>query len=312
MRHFRILSVLIGCTATLSSCVQGAGEQSALLRGDQAYAAADYEEALAEYRLAVVEGGSAPRTLARVGHTYALLGRVEESVEHYRQAFRQDSRWADQAAADLLALARRLVAQDDHFGAASAVQAASEFRPGITVSELALPLARHYFQSGEFDLALPLYQRAMTAVPPDSAATIVFELAQAYEEVGDCRRALVFFDRFRETASRSQRSEADWHIGNCSYRLAQSLRRQGQDGEALRHLETTIRMGEPMTILPRAYFEKGDILALRGECDAALEAFRDVLRADPGSGALADRARERVDAIRFGPGPGERDPYPLC
>lgn len=237
-----------------------------------------------------------------MGHTYAVLGRVEEAAEFYRQAFRQDARWGDQAVADLLALARRLDAQRDRFGAASAVQAAAELRPGISVPDLALPLARHYFQAGELERALPLYQRAMAAAGPEERADITFELAQAYEEMGNCERALVFFDRFREIESGSRRRESDWHIGNCSFRLAQQLRRQGAHGTALRHLQTTIRMGEPRNLIPAAHFEKGDILADWGECAAALEALREVLRLEGGNSAVANRARDRIDEIRFGGG----------
>jgi hypothetical protein len=86
-------------------------------------------------------------------------------------------------------------------------------------------------------------------------------------------------------------------------------RDEGDDEEALRHLETLLRIGEPRSHLPQGYFEKGEILGLRGECEAAIEAFMEVAVVDPaGSSPLVVRAEERIDQIRFGPDSGFRRP----
>ena len=62
-----------------------------------------------------------------------------------------------------------------------------------------------------------------------------------------------------------------------------------------------LRLGEPRAQLPRAYFEMGEVLAARGECDAAVEAFRRVREFDAsGNSPLVGRAQDRIDQIRFG------------
>jgi hypothetical protein len=69
--------------------------------------------------------------------------------------------------------------------------------------------------------------------------------------------------------------------------------------------QNTISIGEPRTSVAPAWFEIGEILAARGECSAAVRAFeqvREVLRQDQTNGILWDRARDRVDQIRFGRG----------
>ena len=295
----RVAAVLV--TVALGACTPSVGEYDAVLRGDRAFAAGDLEQALAEYRLAVLEGDPDSGVYGRLAHTYARLGRVDESADNYALAAEQDSLWADQAVADLVSLARDAAEQNDLYGVASAVQRAMEFRPGLTVSDLALPLARHYFRSGQPGRALPLFQRALAAAPPDSAPPIMYETALAYEEVGDCGRAVIFYERYRETLPRWQRTEVNWHLGNCSFQHGLTLLEEGQLESALRHLNVALEIGEPRSILGRAWFEKGQILSLMGACTEALEAYRQVPVVDvAGTGSLISRAEERIDEIRFG------------
>jgi hypothetical protein len=62
-----------------------------------------------------------------------------------------------------------------------------------------------------------------------------------------------------------------------------------------------LRIGEPQNLQAMGYFEKGEILGLRGECEASLEAFQQVGVMDlSGNSPLVARAEERIDQIRFG------------
>jgi tetratricopeptide (TPR) repeat protein len=276
------------------------------------------EEALAEYRLAYQGGDRSEPTLMRVAHAYSELGRVDDALGAYSEAVESNPDLADQAATDMVRLARRSQARGDRFGMATAVRAASTFQPGVTAPELALPLARHYSENGEHDRALPHYEQALAALPaPDSSPELVYETALAYEELGDCSTGLVYFEQYSELIPRWRRGEVNWHVGNCSYLLAAELWTQVPDSargldtedeqEVLRLLESTINLREPRNRLASAFFQKGEILALRGECDLAVAAFRQVLVEDPsGNSPLVMRARQRIDEIRFGPRIPER------
>ncbi|MBW3535999.1 MAG: tetratricopeptide repeat protein [Gemmatimonadetes bacterium] len=301
----RLLAV--ASVAALAACSPRASDDSAMVRGDRAFAAGDMEEALAEYRLAVRQGGDDdPDVLARVAHTFSRMGRVDEAREFYREAAERDERYRDQAVSDLVHLARDARSRSDRFQMASAVETALEFRPGLSVTDLALPLARHYFQAGEFGRALPFYQKALLAVS-DSTPEVVMEIGTAYHELGDCENGLVFFERFRDMVRPWERGEVDWYVGTCALELAQQKRRRAERDtdmeEALRLVERTLEVGEPRNVQGQAWFEKGEILSEMAQCDAALEAFRQVRMAESsGSGALVTRAEERIDEIRFGRG----------
>jgi tetratricopeptide (TPR) repeat protein len=186
------------------------------------------------------------------------------------------------------------------------VETALRMRPGIGVADMSLDLARHYFQAGEYGRALPFYQNALAEVADSATGDIVFEVGQAYEEIGDCEHALVFFERYRDMVRPWQRDEVDWYIGTCSFNLAREIRaeRDQTDPEreaALARMNRTIEVAAPRNIQGQAWFEKAEILSELGDCQGAMDAYAHVRTVD-NSAALIDRAQARFDEIRFGRG----------
>jgi tetratricopeptide (TPR) repeat protein len=298
-----VASLAVGLVA---ACAPGTTEQTSIRRGDQAFAEGRYDEALAEYRLAVRQGADDAPTLARVAHTYAVLDRVDDAGAFYVDAAAKDPGFVDQAVADLMVMAKDARTRKDRFAMASAVETAMRLRPGLGVSDMSIDLARHYFQNGEYGRALPFYQKALAEVGDSATSDIVFEVGQAYEEVGDCRHALIYFERFRGMVRPWQRDEVDWYIGSCAFNLARDVRTTGDVTEedlqgALTNIDRTLELGEPRNIQAQAWFEKGNILSDLGECQAAMDAYARVRTADA-AGGLVDRAQALFDEIRFGRG----------
>lgn len=296
--------LLAAAVVAMTGCGGAPPEEDSVRRGDLAFAVGKYDQALAEYRLAVRQGADDARALARVAHTYAMLGRVDDAGAFYAEAAARDSSYTDQAVSDLMRLARDAQARRDRFAMATAVETVLRLRPGVGVSDLAIDLARHYFRGGEYGRALPFYLTALTDPQHASNPETVFEVGQAYEEIGDCPHALPFFERFRQMARPNQLSEVDWHIGTCSLRLARELRTAPEpSSEALRKalslVERMLEVGEPSNMIPQAWFEKGLILSDLGDCGGAMDALAQVRTADS-AGSLAVRALNVYDEIRFG------------
>ena len=328
-RGWRASVLLVSAIATGACGGADDSLETASLRGDQEFARGDYVDALAEYRLALREDRSVGNVL-RAAHAYAVLGRVDEARTLYDEAVGEDSANVEQAVSDFVARAKQAFANQDSYGGASAMETALYFRPGIVVDELVLPMARHYSGSGEHGRALSLYLRALGDRRRDP--DIVFETALAHTEIGDCERAMGLFDEFVDLAPR-RRNETRWHVGTCAIQQARELIEQGAIDEALAraalaqadtagveadapemqldpaleqvigYLDLVVRLEEPRTMLPEAYFQKAEILARMGECEAAMDAYRMVPQVSvAGSELLARRARERVDQLRFGGG----------
>lgn len=331
-RPVPLVTLALALLAALAACVPTGADETALSRGDEAFARDSLDEALAEYRLAVRQGSDDPEALARVAHTYVRLEQVDEAWDFYRQAVEADESLTDQAVSDFVHLARTAADRGDRFLMASAMDAALTLRPGVTVEEMALPLARHYFGAGEYGRALPFYQRALS-VTNDSSPELVFEIGQAHEEIGDCEGALGFFERYRDMTPRWERSEVDWYVGSCAFQVAREKRVQArslQPGrtadtasstvpadsthpppasrrelleEALRLIDRTLEVQQPRNLLGQAWFERGEILAALGDCQGALDAFERVPEVEPSrDSALSRRAQERYDRIFFGRG----------
>jgi tetratricopeptide (TPR) repeat protein len=287
------------------ACAPGGAEENAVRRGDQAFARDSLEEALAEYRLAVNQGAEEPEVLSRVAHTFIAMGRIEEATDFYSRAAARDARWGDMGAADLVHLARAAAERDDPFQIAAAMEAARSLRPGLSARDLTLPLARHYLGVGNYGAAIPLYQRALDEADRTSP-DLVFEVAEAHREVDDCRSALVFFARYQELATESQRALANYNIGDCSVRLARAARSRGTQAsdlqEALQYLNRSLEVGEPRGIQGQVWYDKGEVLSLMLDCDGALDAFNQVRLYEAGSAPIVNRAQERIDQIRIGRG----------
>jgi tetratricopeptide (TPR) repeat protein len=179
-------------------------------------------------------------------------------------------------------------------------------RPGLGLGDLALPLARHHVRNGEYARALPLYQRALHRA--ESEPRILLEIGRAHEEIGDCRRALIHFERYRELAERSEWSEVEWNIGACALEVARELRAAENPStddlhDALAMVNRTIDVGEPRNLQGQAWFERGEIQAALGACEEAMDSFAQVRFVEAGGGvALVNRAQERYDLIKFGRG----------
>ena len=289
-----------------AACTAGSTEESSVRRGDEAFATEKYDEALAEYRLAVRQGADDASTLARVAHTYAMMDRVDDAGTFYAEAALKDSTVKDQAVADLMHMALKARERKDRFAMASAVEEALRIRPGIGVADMSLDLARHYYTQGEYGRALPFYTLALAEKADSATSEIVDEVGKAYEEIGDCEHALIFFERYRGMVRPWQRDEVDWYIGTCSFNLARDLmaerdRTQSELESALSRVNRAIEVGAPRNILGQAWFDKAEILSELGECQAAMDAYARVRAAD-NTASLVDRAQARFDEIRFGRG----------
>jgi tetratricopeptide (TPR) repeat protein len=295
---------LPGLLALAFACAPSGAEDSAVRRGDEAFARDSLEEALAEYRLAMRQGSEEPGVLARAAHTFIALGRIEEATELFLRAAAREPRWGDMGVSDLVRLARNASERNDRFQMAAAMDAARRLRPGLSAPDLTLPLARHYRVVGEYGRAVPLYRRALDEASSPSPS-LLFEIGETHREIGDCRSALIFFDHYQELAAPRDRARADFNIGDCSYSLARELRGRGGAlnlEEALGHIDRSLDVGEPRSVQGLAWFEKGEILSALGDCDGSMEAFTQVRYYESGPSPLVTRAQRRIDDVRYGRG----------
>lgn len=286
----------------------GCGEQgySSLDRGDRLLARGEAEAALAEYRLARRQRGEEIDVLLRLAHAHARRGDVGAAIEGYRRLVARDSSWRHQAALALTEAAREALERHGPDRMARTLEPLVAMGASLVPSDLRLELARHLAERQAFDRALPLLLSIEGRASGDTASGPGAErdllTARAYQELGGCRQALPYFERYLqgEEGGTAGRGGARWHYGSCLYEVAQRAWRDGRRRDALERVDRLIELGAPRTLMDRAHFLRGDLLAEGGRHEEALAAFEQVLRLNPArTGPLARSAQERVREIRY-------------
>lgn len=293
-------ALLLFPLAWLAAC---SDPEPAIVRGDRLWADSNYANALAEYRLALRQSGDDVGVQLRVAHAYAKTGQLERAKEAYDRLLLRAPEYRDQAIHDFLELAERARERGDRFGLAGGVEAALALRPELDVSAHAPQLARYHAEMGNARRSLEFYQRALASSSADSTPALLYEIALTLEGQGNCRAAIGYFMAYRQRVTRGRRAtEATWHAGNCAYELARQSHRAGNLTEALEQLALVTELGQPENIQDQAWFDRGEILFAIGRFDEALVAYQRVIELNRtrGGGQIVERARQRIDDIRFG------------
>jgi len=280
----------------LSAC---RSSEDALLRGDRYWADSNYVAALAEYRLAARQRED-PEVEARVAHAFALTGQLERARRTYEELIKAEPSYRDQAIFDYVSIAKSSLERGDRYGAARAADAALQLRPGLSLPEMDLTLARHYATIGDADRAAQFYRRALATAHDSTRASLLYEVASINERTGHCVEAMPYFRAFSE-ASSSQDSitEARWRMGTCGLERGRAAMAEGHAQEALELLQVTLDLGAPQNLLDQAWFERGEALMSLGQLNEAQTAYERVLELTPaGQSGLATRARRRLEELR--------------
>ncbi|MDT8436076.1 MAG: tetratricopeptide repeat protein [Gemmatimonadota bacterium] len=273
--------------------------ESAVQRGDRLLAAGEVDAAIAEYKLALRQEGPEPAILLRLGRAHARSGDVDEVLRHLSPLLAEDSAWAVPVAAELSEAARVAREEGSPENMARALGPVLDLGPGFVPRDLRLPLARQYASVNDWGRAVPLYLAAEEA--GDLEGEAVLELARAFQELGGCRAALPYFERYLAQAGRRERTGAMWQYGACLYEVAMADRVQGRRAESIERLDVLIEQGIPRTLLDRAHYARGEMHLETGDTEAAERDFLAVLELNPvRSGPLVRLAEERIREIRFG------------
>lgn len=188
-----------------------------------------------------------------------------------------------------------------------ALELADRFADRDLLALARLGQGRTLVKGGETSRGLALLDEAMVAITAGevgaTVAGIVFcAVIETCRDAFDVRRA----QEWTEAMTRWCGTQPDLvpYRGHCSIYRAEVLRLHGQWEEALDEaLRACERLGTPPAhpAVGMAHYEVGEMRRLRGEFEAAEEAYRQANRAgrspQPGLGSL-DLARGRVDTAR--------------
>ena len=291
--------LLTGSVFLFAVACGGGGQESAVERGDRLLASGHAEAAVAEYKLALRQLGQEPEVLLRLGHAYAATGDVDASLEYLRPLLESGREYQFQVAAELSEAARVARERGSPDNMARAMEPVLSLGIGMVPDDLRYPLAGYYAGLSDWNRAIPLYLAVLEGEEPPAPA--VLETARAFQEVGGCREALGYFERYLEAASRRDRAEATWEYGSCLYEVATADRAQGRPEDAADKLDRLIDQGVPRNLLDKAHYNRGEIRLQFDDLPGAESDFLAVLELNPvRTGSLVRLAEERIREIRFG------------
>ena len=281
------------------SCGGAATEHEML--GDRAYAALQYDDALVEYRLALVQRAEDPGLLAKVAASALHSGSLADAAVAYLVLAEggNEDRFAE-AADGLERVARAALEAGDTDALTAALGGLRQAAPGIALGSLAQQLAREIGDGPPSEDVLSVLAYAAAAAPDARVLdSLMYTYAAVLRQLGRCEEAVPVFEGLaRRRREPAVRESARAGLGYCAMLVARQFHGDLQlPLSAEEWYRRTIRGAEGTVYERRAYLGLGDVLFARGDYPGAAEAYESVLfEAAPGD-SLADVASQRLNML---------------
>lgn len=283
--------------ALLGACVRTAANHEAL--GDRAYVAGNHDEALTEYRLALVQAGTpSARLRAKAAGAALGAGDLAGAAAEYVALARADGGRVDEAAEGLERVARAASEVGDRPALQAGLAGLRELAPGRALGPLALRLAGATSNASAADQLGVLPLAAANAPDARIEDSLMYAYGQALVRVGRCDQAVgVFEGLVRRQRAGDVVPGATQSALSCAVRLGRTELQAGRLERAEDWFRRAVAHGDETPLGRSAYLGLGDVMLARGDLVGAAEAFQRVL-ADAQSGdSVAAEARERLNRI---------------
>jgi tetratricopeptide (TPR) repeat protein len=269
-------------------------------RGDEAYGAGRFGEALTEYRAALK---SAPdsRVWAKLGAAALHTGDLDVASDAYLRLAAEDPTRAAEAGEGLELVARAADRTGDAKRLESAVVGLGAIAPDRSVGRYALTLIRKPgAQANDLVAVLP---GAIAAAPDaETVDSLLAVYAMALRETASCDQALpVFQAALRRSRVPILRSRAEEGVAACSLNLGQRAEAGGRLQDATLWYAAAIRIDSSTTVGRRALVGYGDARLKLGDTIAGAMAYRAVAGDRVQSDSISQMAEDRLAELQVYP-----------
>lgn len=132
--------------------------------------------------------------------------------------------------------------------------------------ESQMALADQYFETGQYFLAIPEYERFVHFFPQNQGVRrALFQIGKCYLKLKQYPRARDAFDRLVE------RYESGEYVNKAYFLIAESFTREKKTGPALNHLRNLIALSEDPAIRDEAHYRLGWLYIEKGQWERAKE-----------------------------------------
>lgn len=297
MTRSAFLTVALACTSSALACTRTAANHEDL--GDRAYAQGGYRDALAEYQLGLkADPGSAPLH-AKAAAAAAHVGDHALAIAEYRELATEDRSRAEEAADGLERVLRAALRANERSAVAAAVHALREIAPGRPLGRYARLVALDAVERGDPQDAMTLLPTAIAAATDGrSADSLLYLYGAAAVRARACSTAVPAFDavlrRQRESAVQDLAREG---IGQCALVEGQLALERGQPATAEDWFRRAIAPGASVDVARAAFLGLGDVRLALGDLAGAMESYQQALVGGVPGDTIAQRAREKLNAL---------------
>jgi tetratricopeptide (TPR) repeat protein len=266
-------------------------------RGDDAYGAGRFAQALAEYRESLKQSPDA-RVWAKAGAAAYHTGDWDGASDSYLRLAAEDPSRAEEAAEGLEMVARAAERAGDAKQLESAVIGLGAIAPQRSVGRYALTLVRRPGAQAS-DLVAVLPGAIAVAPDPESMDSLLLVYAAALRETSSCDQALPAFQAaVRRSKVEAIRSRAEEGVAACSLALGMRSEAGGKYQDATLWYAAAIRIDSSTTVGRRALIGYGDARLKLGDTIAGALAFQAVAADRVQSDSISLMAQDRLSALR--------------
>ena len=291
----RIEVLALAAAALLGTgCAGAAADHEAL--GDEAYVERRYDEALAEFQVALRQGSSGGDLRWKAAMAALNARELGEAVIQFRALADEDPDRRVIAADGLERVARAASLEGNGATLQAALDARRAVAPGRGLRTFALEAA---VGLGE-DLS-PAEALSVAASAPDARLqdSLMYGYGVALARLNRCEEAIpVFESLLRRRRELSIQSQARVRAANCALGLGRREHNRGSPDEAEKWFCRTIELGNNNYAARTAYLGLGDVWFSRGDLLGAREAFQKARAGASPTDSIYHRASRGLDRLR--------------
>jgi tetratricopeptide (TPR) repeat protein len=291
----RLLAAVAVVTA--AACVRTAADHEEL--GDRAYAAGDYRDALAEYRLALRPEPTRGPLLAKAAAAALHTAEFAFATSAYEALAGADGTRADEAADGLERVVRAALAVNERVAGETALAALRALAPDRPLGHYARAVALDAAEQGRNREARELLPPAIAAAPDGRTQdSLLFAYATVAARLRDCDTAVPAFEavirRGREPGAAEAAREG---LALCALILGDAALDAGRSEAAEDWYRRAAAPGATSDVARAAFLRLGDLRLARGDVLGAVESYQMVLQGGIPGDSLAVRAQQRINAL---------------
>ena len=279
------------------ACTPSAADHEEL--GDRNYASGAYADALAEYQLGLKatpgNAGLHAKAAAAAMHTedYAL------AAAEYRALAKEDGSRSAEAAEGLQRVIRAALEASDRMAVALALGGLRELAPERPLGRYARLAAIDAADQGNTEAALTLLPIAAASAPDaGSADSLLFAYGMMAVRVKDCATAIPVFEGvLRRGRAPAVTDPAREGLGLCALVEGQLALERGEPVVAEDWFRRASSPGSTSDVQRGAYLGLGDVQLAQGDVVGALMSYQQALTGGAPGDTIAQRAREKLDAL---------------